>query len=36
MAIVATVAECWTKKIDDAVTIPILAGLAGQLLLHFL
>lgn len=36
MAIVATLAECCTKKIDDAVTIPILAGLAGQLLLYFL
>jgi len=37
MGIVATLAECLVTKIDDAITIPLLAGLAGQLLmLYFL
>jgi dolichol kinase len=33
MGIVAALAECLVTKIDDALTIPVLAGLAGQLLL---
>jgi dolichol kinase len=35
MAVVATLAEAFVTKIDDALTIPILAGLAGELLLRF-
>jgi len=35
MGIAATLAECLTKKIDDAITIPVLAGIVGQLLAHF-
>jgi dolichol kinase len=35
MGIVATLAECFARKIDDAVTIPVFAGLAGQLLMNF-
>jgi dolichol kinase len=33
MGIVATLAECLVTKIDDAITIPIFAGLAGHLLM---
>jgi len=37
MAVAATLAECMVNKIDDAVTIPLFAGLAGHvLLLYFL
>lgn len=36
MGVVATIAECMTSKIDDTVTIPIFAGIVGQLLLYFL
>jgi len=35
MGVVATLAECLVKKIDDAVTIPIFSGLAGHLLMRF-
>lgn len=34
MAIVATLAESFVLKINDAVTIPLFAGLVGQLLLQ--
>lgn len=33
MGIVAALAECLVTRIDDALTIPVLAGLAGQLLM---
>ncbi len=33
MGIVATLAECLVAKIDDAITIPIFAGLAGHILM---
>jgi dolichol kinase len=33
MGIVATLAECLVTKIDDAITIPIFAGLAGHVLM---
>jgi dolichol kinase len=33
MGIVATLAECLVSKIDDAITIPIFAGLAGHILM---
>lgn len=37
MAIAATIAECCVKQIDDALTIPLFAGIVGQLLvLYFL
>jgi dolichol kinase len=35
MAVVATLAEAYAAKIDDSLTIPLLAGLAGELLLRF-
>jgi len=35
MGVVATLAECLVTKIDDAITIPIFAGLAGHILLLF-
>ena len=37
MAVAATLAECCVKQIDDALTIPLFAGIVGQLLvLYFL
>ncbi|MEM4247254.1 MAG: hypothetical protein QXF14_02945, partial [Candidatus Woesearchaeota archaeon] len=33
MGIAATLAECLAAKIDDAITIPVFAGLAGHLLM---
>jgi dolichol kinase len=35
MGVVATLAECLVSKIDDAITIPVFAGLAGHILLLF-
>lgn len=35
MGVVATLAECLVTKIDDAITIPVFAGLAGSLLMRF-
>ena len=35
MGVVATLAECLVTKVDDALTIPLLAGIAGQLLWIF-
>jgi dolichol kinase len=32
MAVVATLAECCVKQVDDALTIPLFAGAVGQLL----
>lgn len=32
MGFVATIAECFTVKIEDTITIPIFAGVAGQIL----
>jgi dolichol kinase len=32
MAVVAVIAECLVIRVDDAVTIPLFSGLAGQLL----
>jgi len=36
MGVIATIAEAGVTKIDDALTIPIFAGLAGQILTYFL
>lgn len=35
MGVVATLAECTVTKIDDALTIPVFAGLAGHVLMRF-
>lgn len=35
MGIVATVAECAVTRINDAITIPLFAGLAGHLLMRY-
>jgi len=34
MGVVATLAECMVTKIDDALTIPLFAGLAGHVLMR--
>ncbi len=34
MGVVATLAECLVTKIDDAITIPVFAGLAGEILMR--